>query len=79
VGCLSQLPSCSQRADAAELAFRTLRADVAGLGRRLDALVRQSEQGVGASAPHYSPTLGAMAKELRGRRPNWTASRRIQR
>lgn len=49
-------------ADAAEQAFEALRADVAGLGRRLDALVRQGD---GASAPDYSPTLGVIARELK--------------
>ena len=50
--------------DAAEQAFEALRAEVAGLGRQLDALARQGEQGSGAITPDYSPTLGAMAKEL---------------
>lgn len=59
----------SGEAEAAE-AFEALRAEVAGLGRgldRLDALVRrgQREQAEAREdAPDYSPTLGAMAKEL---------------
>ena len=55
----------SDGADAAERAFEALRAEVAGLGRQVDALARQGEQGAGAVAPDYSPTLGAMAKELK--------------
>ena len=47
-----------------------LRAEVSGLGRRLerlDGVVRQGGGGTaGAGAPDYSPTLGAMAQELSG-------------
>ena len=47
-----------------------LRAEVSGLGRRLerlDGVVRQGGAGTpGAGAPDYSPTLGAMAQELSG-------------
>ncbi len=57
--------SAGDGADAAEQAFEALRAEVAGLGRQLDALARQGEQGGGAITPDYSPTLGAIAKELK--------------
>lgn len=67
-------------ADAAELAFEALRADVVGLGRRrLDALVRQSEQGVGASAPDYSRRSGRWPRSCTRSAANGTASRRIRR
>jgi len=51
-------------ADAAEQAFEALRVEVAGLGRQLDQLAQQGEGG-GAITPDYSPTLGAIAKELK--------------
>ena len=56
--------------DGAERAFEALRAEVAGLRRgleRLDELMRQGQREQAearAGAPDYSPTLGAMAKEL---------------
>ncbi len=46
-----------------------LRAEVSGLGRRLERLDGVVRQGAGveaAGAPDYSPTLGAMAQELSG-------------
>ena len=49
-------------------AIGALRAEVSGLGRRLERLDGAVRQGAGAGAgtsmPDYSPTLGAMAKEL---------------
>ncbi len=53
--------------------------EVAGLGRQLDALARQGEQGGGAMAPDYSPTLGAIAKVLKAVSTGSTASSGIQR
>lgn len=48
-------------------AISALRAEVSGLGRRLERLDGAVRQGAGAgtaSVPDYSPTLGAIAKEL---------------
>ena len=52
-------------------AIGTLRAEVSGLGRRLERLDGAVRQGGGAGAeaagsPDYSPTLGAIAQELSG-------------
>jgi hypothetical protein len=57
-------------ADAAQ-AFEGLRAEVAALRQGIELLYRQGQQAAAAPAPapaavDYSPTLGAMAKELKG-------------
>lgn len=53
----------------AEQAFESLRAEVAALRRGVELVYRQAQQGAagqpGAEVPDYSPTLGAMAQELR--------------
>ena len=53
----------------AEQAFEALRAEVAALRRWMELVYRQVQQGAagppGAELPDYSPTLGAMAQELR--------------
>ena len=53
----------------AEQAFAALRAEVAALRRGVELLYRQMQQGTAgqpaAELPDYSPTLGAMAQELK--------------
>lgn len=55
----------------AEQAFEALRAEVAALRRGVELVHRQMQQGTGqqsaltAAAPDYSPTLGAIARELK--------------
>jgi len=54
----------------AEQAFEALRAEVAALRRGMELVYRQMQQGAAgqpatAELPDYSPTLGAMAQELR--------------
>ena len=53
----------------AEQAFEALRAEVAALRRGVELVFRQVQQAAagqpGAELPDYSPTLGAMAQELR--------------
>src|SRR6185312_1725279 len=56
-------------ADAAERAFEALRDEVAALRRGIELVYRQQQAGESghgaAEIPDYSPTLGAMAQELR--------------
>ena len=64
-----QGPGSEDEADAAERAFEALREEVAALRRGIE-LVYSQAQHVGpapavSEAPDYSPTLGAIAQELR--------------
>ena len=53
-------------ADGAERAFEALREEVAALRRGVELVYRQAQQTPAVpEAPDYSPTLGAIAKELR--------------
>ena len=52
----------------AQQAFEALRAEVAALRRGIELVYRQMQQGAGqpgAELPDYSPTLGAIAQELK--------------
>ena len=53
-------------ADGAEQAFEALRAEVAALRRGIELVYRRSQEAAGpaVAGPDYSPTLGAIAKEL---------------
>jgi hypothetical protein len=56
----------AQQADGAEQAFEALREEVAALRRGVELVHRQGQgaKGPAAAGPDYSPTLGAIAKEL---------------
>ena len=53
--------------DGAEQAFEALRAEVAALRRGIELVYRRSQEAAGpaVAGPDYSPTLGAIAKELK--------------
>ncbi len=54
--------------DGAEQAFEALRGEVAALRRGVELIYRQGQdaRGPAEAGPDYSPTLGAIAKELKG-------------
>lgn len=56
----------SEESDGAEQAFAALRAEVAALRRGVELVYRQGQEATGSTVvgPDYSPTLGAIAKEL---------------
>lgn len=58
----------AQEPDGAEQAFEALRAEVAALRRGVELVYRQRQEAAGpaVTGPDYSPTLGAIAKELKG-------------
>jgi hypothetical protein len=57
----------AQESDGAEQAFVALREEVAALRRRVELVYRQGQEpkGLVAAGTDYSPTLGAIAKELK--------------
>ena len=60
-------PGPEGEADGAERAFDALREEVAALRRGIELAYRQAQTGpAGPESPDYSPTLGAIAKELKG-------------
>ena len=59
------VPEMAAEADSAEQAFAALCAEVAALRQGIELVYRQSQAAQAAAAgPDYSPTLGAIAKEL---------------
>jgi hypothetical protein len=58
----------AQESDGAEQAFVALREEVAALRRGVELVYRQGQEAKGpvAAGTDYSPTLGAIAKELKG-------------
>lgn len=58
----------AQESDGAEQAFEALREEVAALRRGVELVYRQGQETKGpvVAGPDYSPTLGAIAKELKG-------------
>ena len=60
-----------QESDGAEQAFVALREEVAALRRGVELVYRQGQEpkGLVAAGTDYSPTLGAIAKELKAVSP----------